>query len=234
MSGNAPSRRSADRGRADRRALRAALSRFLAHHGQPHPGLGPVRPRLRHPVRLHRAVVVRPVGLFRHRRHGRRLSAHGRGLSERHGGAVHRHDRGGGHRLSGRPDRAPAHRHLFRHDHGGDRGGVLFRRVQSAVGIYRRRERAARRADARAFDLGFTTIQFDTRLVDVCLPGVLVFRRHRDRAAHRALAGRRDPAARSATTRCARPPSATTSTATSSSPSSSPRPMPALPAGCSA
>ena len=38
----------------------------------------------------------------------------------------------------------------------------------------------------------------------------------------------------SATTRCAPPRSATTSTATSSPPSSSPRPMPALPAACSA
>ena len=75
---------------------------------------------------------------------------------------------------------------------------------------------------------------FQHRLVDLCVPRVLVFRRHRDRAAHRALAGRRRPAARSATTRCAPPPSAITSTATSSPPSSSPPPMPALPAACSA
>ena len=60
----------------------------------------------------------------------------------------HRHDRRRGRRLSGRPDRAAAHRHLLRHDHGGDRGGVLLRRVQSAVGLDRRRERPARRADA--------------------------------------------------------------------------------------
>ena len=60
----------------------------------------------------------------------------------------HRHDRGGRGRLSGRADRAAPHRHLFRHDHGGDRGGVLLRRVQSAVGLDRRRERVARRADA--------------------------------------------------------------------------------------
>ena len=85
-----------------------------------------------------------------------------------------------------------------------------------------------------SLDLGFTTIQFQHRLVALRVPGVLVFRRHRDRAAHRALAGRRDPAAPSATIRCAPPPSATISTATSSPPSSSPRPMPALPAGCSA
>ena len=56
----------------------------------------------------------------------------------------------GSRRLSGRADRAPAHRHLFRDDHGGDRGGLLFRRVQSAVGVDRRRERVARRADADA------------------------------------------------------------------------------------
>ena len=50
--------------------------------------------------------------------------------------------------LSGRADRAPSHRHLLRDDHGGDRGGILFRRIQSAVGVDRRRERVARRADA--------------------------------------------------------------------------------------
>ena len=54
-----------------------------------------------------------------------------------------------------------------------------------------------------SFYLGFTTHQFQHRLVDLYLPGVLVFRRHRHRAAHRALAGRRDPVARSATIRCA-------------------------------
>ena len=72
------------------------------------------------------------------------------------------------------------------------------------------------------------------RPVALCVPRVLVFRRHRDRAAHRALAGRRHPAARSATIRCAPRRSATTSTATSSPPSSSPPPMPASPAACSA
>ena len=46
-------------------------------------------------------------------------------------------------------DRPQAHWHLFRHDHGGDRGGVLLRRVQPIVGLHRRRERIARRADAK-------------------------------------------------------------------------------------
>ena len=89
------------------------------------------------------------------------------------------------------------------------------------------------RADAELLSrLHHAAIQH--RLVALCVPGVLVFRRHGDRPAHRALAGRRHPVARSATIRCALPPSATTSTATSSPPSSSPRPMPALPAACSA
>ena len=66
----------------------------------------------------------------------------------------------------------------------------LLRRIQSALGLYRRRERASRRADADAH-LGFTTMQFDTDWSLYRLPGVLVFRRHRDRAAHRAFAGRR-------------------------------------------
>ena len=64
--------------------------------------------------------------------------------------AVHRPDRGGGRRLPGRTDRAAAHRHLLRHDHGGDRGGLLLRRVQSAVGLDGRRERPSGRADADA------------------------------------------------------------------------------------
>ena len=46
------------------------------------------------------------------------------------------------------PGRPAAHRHLFRHDHGGDRGGVLLRGVLAAVRLHGRRERAARRADA--------------------------------------------------------------------------------------
>src|SRR5262245_14223199 len=58
------------------------------------------------------------------------------------------HDRGRCRRLPRRADRAQAHRHLLRHDHRGDRGGLLLRRVQSALGLYRRRERAAGRAGA--------------------------------------------------------------------------------------
>ena len=46
--------RGADGARPDRRAVRAALSRLRARHGQPDPGLGPVRHRLRYPVRLYR------------------------------------------------------------------------------------------------------------------------------------------------------------------------------------
>ena len=219
---------------ADRGAVRAALSRLHAEHDQPHPDLGPVRPRLRYPVRLHRAAVVRPVGVLRHRRHVRRLSADRDELplcacsrsssAPIVAGVVGYLDR---------PDRAAAHRHLFRDDHGGDRGSVLLRRVQSAVGLHRRRERPAGRAEAELY-LGFTTLTLQHRLDDLCLPRVLVLRRPRHRAAHRALAGRRDPVARSATIRCAPPRSATTSTATSSPPSSSPPPMPASPAACSA
>ena len=65
--------------------------------------------------------------------------------------ADHRHDRGSDRRLSGRADRVAAHRHLFRDDHGRDRRSLLFRRVQSTLGIYRRRERPTRRADADVF-----------------------------------------------------------------------------------
>ena len=67
----------------------------------------------------------------------------------------------------------------------------FFVEFNPLVGLYRRRERPARRADAE-LRLGFTTLQLQHRLVDVRVPRVLVFRRHRDRAAHRALAGRRD------------------------------------------
>ena len=116
-----------------------------------------------------------------------------RRLPQRHRGAVHRHDRGGDRRLSRRADRAAAHRHLLRHDHGGDRRGVLLRRVQSA----RPPSPAARTAypacRRRRFDLGFTTIRFDSDWSLYGFLAVLVFRRHRDRAAHRALAGRRHP-----------------------------------------
>ena len=41
--------------------------------------------------------------------------------------------------------------------------------------------------------LGFRTVTFDFGQVDLCVPGVLVLCRARDRAAHRALAGRRRP-----------------------------------------
>ena len=94
-------------------------------------------------------------------------------------------------RLSGRPDRAAPHRHLFRHDHGGDRGGVLLRRVQSAVGLDRRRERPARRADAE-LQSRLHHHPFHHRLVALSVPRAVLFHRRRDRAAHRALAGRRD------------------------------------------
>ena len=65
-----------------------------------------------------------------------------------------------------------------------------LRRIQSALGLYRRRERPARRADADALSrLHHHSLRH--RLVALRVPGVLVFRRHGDRAAHRALAGRR-------------------------------------------
>ena len=189
-------------------------SRLRAQHRQPHPGLGPVRHRLRYPVRLHRPAVVRPVGVLRHRRLRRGLSADPRRLSERVPGADHRHDRGRRGRLSGRPDRAAAHRHLFRHDHGGDRGGVLLRRVQSAGGLDRRRERPARRADAE-LQSRLHHAPFHHRLVALSVPRGVLFRRHRDRAAHRALAGRRDPERDPRQSAARAPRSATTSTATS-------------------
>ena len=72
------------------------------------------------------------------------------------------------------------------------------------------------------------------RLVALSVPRVLLFRRHRDRAAHRALAGRRRAHARSARTRCAPRRSATTCRPTSSPRSSSPPPTRASPAACSA
>src|ERR1700727_660738 len=49
----------------------------------------------------------------------------------------------------GQSHRSQTHRHLFRHDYSGDRGGVLLRRVQSIVRLHWRRERLARRADAK-------------------------------------------------------------------------------------
>ncbi len=98
-----------------------------------------------------------------------------------------------GGRLPGRADRAAPHRDLLRHDHGRDRGGVLLRRVQPAVALDRRRERAARGARALALPR-LHHAAFQDRLVALSVSCVLLFRRHRDRAADRALAGRRDPA----------------------------------------
>ena len=181
-----------DGGRIDRRAVHPAASRLRAQYRQPHSGLGPVRYRFRYSVRLYRIAVVRPVGVLRHRRLRRRLSADPRRISERVPGADHRHDLGRRGRISGRIDRAAAHRHLFRHDHGGDRGGVLLRRVQSARRVYRRRKRPAGRADPE-FQSRFHHAAFHHRLVALPVPGGVLFRRHRDRAAHRALAGRRGP-----------------------------------------
>ncbi len=50
--------------------------------------------------------------------------------------------------VAGRADRAAAHRHLLRDDHGRDRRDVLLRRELAALRLDRRRERPARRADA--------------------------------------------------------------------------------------
>src|SRR6185436_6540384 len=51
------SRRNADRRRADPGAVHPALSRLCPEHGEPHSGVGPVRHRLRHSVRLHGPAV---------------------------------------------------------------------------------------------------------------------------------------------------------------------------------
>ena len=56
----------------------------------------------------------------------------------------------------------------------------------------RRRERLARRADADPLSR-LHHPAFHLRLVALSVPRVLLFHRHRHRAAHRALAGRRDP-----------------------------------------
>ena len=155
--------------------------------------MGPVWSRLRYFVRFHRPAVVRPVRVFRHRRHGGCLSAHGSQLSGRDHEPLHRHDRGRRCRLSGGPDRATAHRHIFRHDHGGDRRSIFLRRIQSALGLHGRRERAAGRAGANAAArLHHAAVQ--QRHLALQLPGVLVFRRRGDRTAHRAFAGRCHPA----------------------------------------
>ncbi len=60
--------------------------------------------------------------------------------------------RGGG--LPRRPHRAAPHRHLLRDDHGGDRRGVLLRRVQPAFRLDGRGERVAGGAHARASTSG--------------------------------------------------------------------------------
>ena len=174
------------------RAIRPAASGLLADHDQPHPHLGPFRTGFRPLVRLRRPAVLRSVGLLRHGRHVRRLSAHPAQLPLR--ACVDRHRRAGRgrRRLSRRFDRVEAHGHLFRDDHGRDRGSVLLRRIQSFVGLHRRRERPPRRADAERLSR-FHHAALRQRLVDVCLSGVLVLRRARHRAAHRALAGGGDP-----------------------------------------
>ena len=99
---------------------------FAPEHGQPDPGLGPVRHRLRHPVRLHRPAVVRPVGVLRHRRVRRRLSADQQPddatcWARSSIGTLGADDGG----RARRRDRAAAHRHLLRDDHGRDRRDVL-------------------------------------------------------------------------------------------------------------
>ena len=158
-------------------------------------------------VRLYRPPVVRSVGLLRQRRHGGGLSAYRHEFPLCHGGHLYWHDRGCGHRPLGRPHGAAAHGHLFRHDHGGDRRSVLLRRIQSAVRFYRRRKRIARGADAEPLSrLHHAAIQH--RLDALCVPGVLVFRRHGDRPAHHALADRRHPVRhpRQSAARCRRRP----------------------------
>ena len=68
-------RRGLDGARARRRALRPAEDRLRPRHHESGSGLRPVRRRLRSSVRLRRAVVVRPIGVLRHRRFRRRLSS---------------------------------------------------------------------------------------------------------------------------------------------------------------
>ena len=107
-------------------------------------------------------------------------------------GAADRHGRGAPWSVSGRPDRAAAHRHLLRDDHRRDRRDVLLRRVHSAV----RNGPAARTACPacrRRASTSASHYRVQHRLVDVPVPRGLLLHRHRDRAAHRALAGRRDP-----------------------------------------
>ena len=92
----------------------------------------------------------------------------------------------------GRADRAAAHRHLFRHDHRGDRGSISF----SSSSIRCQTLPAARTAcpacRRRVSTLALRRIHF-IRLVALSVPGGLLFHRHRDRVADRAFAGRRHP-----------------------------------------
>ena len=73
--------RSVDRARAAGRAVRPPAARVRSRHDEPHPRVRPVRRRLRFAVRLHRDAVLRPVGVLRHRRLHRGLSADADGLS---------------------------------------------------------------------------------------------------------------------------------------------------------
>jgi hypothetical protein len=118
------------------------------------------------------------------------LPAHGSELPVCDGRGSDRHGLGQRDRLRRGADRAQTHRHLFRHDHRGDRRGVLLRRIQSAVGLYGRRKRIARRADP----LDLPRLHHDSfRIAVVALrfSRILVPRRHHHCAAHRAFAGRR-------------------------------------------
>ena len=78
----------------------------------------------------------------------------------------------------------------------------FFVEFNPLVGLDRRRERPAGRADAE-LQSRLHDAPLHHRLVALSVSRAVLLRRHRDRAAHRALAGRRDPAARSATIRCA-------------------------------
>ena len=83
-------------------------------------------------------------------------------IPERAAGAADRHGRRHGRRRAGRADRAAPHRHLFRHDHGGDRA-----RCSSSSRIRRSRPGPAARTACpacrrRTSTLGFSTIDFGT------------------------------------------------------------------------
>ena len=162
-----------------------------ADRAQPHPDLGPVRPRLRPPVRLYRPAVLRPVGVLRHRRLRRGLSADQQPdanvLLALAIGTVGAALVG----VAGRADRAAPHRHLFRDDHGRDRGDVLLPRELAALAPGPAARTACPACRRRSFNLGFIAHQDQPRLVDVWLPRGVLLHRPRDRAAHRALAGRR-------------------------------------------